>query len=875
VTLERLRASLSDRYRIERELGQGGMATVYLAEDLKHHRKVALKVLRAELAAILGAERFLHEIRTTANLQHPHILPLHDSGQVESTVFYVMPFVDGETLRDRLSREKQLPVEDAVRIASQVAGALDYAHRQGVIHRDIKPENILLHDGSALVADFGIALAASSTGGGRMTETGMSLGTPHYMSPEQAMGEREITARSDVYALGVVTYEMLTGDPPFTGSSAQAIVARVMTEEPRPLTLQRKSIPPHVEAAVLTALEKLPADRFSTAAQFAEALARPDAWAMRTRATRAHADQPGAPLVKAIPWALLVLAGTAAIWGWARREPSALSGAVIASTIVLPDSAPLAFIGKAPLAIGRTALALSPDGATLAYVAQRGAGTQLYLRPMDRDTAFPVPGTEDACCPFFSPDGAWLAFHARDQLSKVRLGFAGAPIPILTVNSFFGADWGDDGWIVVSDLQGRRVLRVNAETGVKEDLHLTMSRPHVLPGGRGVISDTSLFPSGGQEPRRLLAAGTDSRFAATGHITYAHQGALWAVPFDLSRLTVTGEPLAVVQHLRTEASRGAGQYTFANDGLLVYAQGAANDLSRLVSRSRSGRVDTLPFEPARFGCLSLSPDGDRIAARIADAETGQWDVWVYDLVRGSRLRLTTSGGLGCPSFLPDGRITYVTRSGDDATISAQAATGRESPSTILTRRLNVTPSAVRWSPDGRQVAAYLWSDSTGSDIVVLDLDSAAALHSVATTPALEWGGIFSPDGRWIAYSSSESGTDEIYVQPWPLTGRRWRVSRSGGEEPLWTKGGRELIYRAGNEWWRVSVTGSGELVAGEPELVARGPWLNVSGVEYAASSDGERLYLLAPMAGTATTTRLTVVSNWFSILTELSRRARQ
>src|SRR6266404_4523124 len=232
---DRLAAALADRYRIERELGQGGMATVYMAEDLKHHRKVAVKVLRPELASALGPERFLREIETTANLRHPHILPLYDSGEAGGFLFYVMPLVEGESLRDRLTREKQLPIDDALRIASEVASALDYAHRHGVIHRDIKPENILLHDGRALVADFGIALAASKAGGTRMTETGMSLGTPHYMSPEQAMGEREITARSDVYALGVVLYEMLTGDPPFTGSTAQAIVARVLTEKPRTL----------------------------------------------------------------------------------------------------------------------------------------------------------------------------------------------------------------------------------------------------------------------------------------------------------------------------------------------------------------------------------------------------------------------------------------------------------------------------------------------------------------------------------------------------------------------------------------------------------------------------------------------------------------
>ncbi|MBK8006006.1 MAG: serine/threonine protein kinase [Gemmatimonadetes bacterium] len=268
----RLTAALADRYRVERELGQGGMATVYLAQDLKHERKVAIKVLRPELAAVIGAERFLAEIKTTANLQHPHILPLFDSGEVDGQLFYVMPYVEGESLRDRLTRETQLPVGDAVRCATEVASALDYAHRRGVIHRDIKPENILLHEGRALVADFGIALAASKAGGTRMTETGMSLGTPHYMSPEQAMGEREITARSDVYALGCVLYELLSGEPPFTGPTAQAIVAKVVTEEPRPLVPKRHTIPPHVEAAVLTALEKVQADRFASAAEFTAAL---------------------------------------------------------------------------------------------------------------------------------------------------------------------------------------------------------------------------------------------------------------------------------------------------------------------------------------------------------------------------------------------------------------------------------------------------------------------------------------------------------------------------------------------------------------------------------------------------------------------------
>ncbi len=272
----RLSTALADRYRIERRLGEGGMATVYLAEDLKHKRKVAVKVLRPELAAVLGAERFVQEITTTANLQHPHILPLFDSGEADSFLYYVMPYVEGETLREKLDREKQLGIEEAVKITTEVADALDYAHRNGVIHRDIKPENILLHDGRPMVADFGIALAVSAAASGRMTETGLSIVTPHYMSPEQATAEKDLTGRSDIYSLGAVLYEMLTGDPPHIGGTAQQIIMKIVTEEPAPVTKARKSVPPNVVAAVATALEKLPADRFGNANAFAVALANSD-----------------------------------------------------------------------------------------------------------------------------------------------------------------------------------------------------------------------------------------------------------------------------------------------------------------------------------------------------------------------------------------------------------------------------------------------------------------------------------------------------------------------------------------------------------------------------------------------------------------------
>ena len=307
--LARLQAALADRYTIERELGHGGMATVYLARDLKHDRDVALKVLRPELAAVLGAKRFLREIKITAHLQHPHILPLHDSGEADSFLFYVMPYVEGETLRDKLRREKQLDIAEAIDITRSVASALDYAHRQGVIHRDIKPANILLHEGQALVADFGIALAMSAEGEDRLTETGISFGTPHYMSPEQAMGDQELDARSDVYSLGAVLYEMLAGDPPYTGSTAQAIVAKMITEKPPLITVSRDTVPPHVSAALHKALAKLPADRFHRAAEFADALGRLGL----TPAIPVPAPAP--PATRGIDWRIATALGAATLLG--------------------------------------------------------------------------------------------------------------------------------------------------------------------------------------------------------------------------------------------------------------------------------------------------------------------------------------------------------------------------------------------------------------------------------------------------------------------------------------------------------------------------------------------------------------------------------
>src|ERR1043165_526947 len=371
-SVAQLNSSLTGRYTIDREIGAGGMATVYLARDVRHERRVALKVLNPELGAVLGVERFLSEIKVTANLQHPNLLPLFDSGEAEGLLYYVMPFVEGESLRDRLNREKQLPVEQALNLAIAVAGALDYAHRAGVIHRDLKPENILLREGQPLVADFGIALAVSNAGGARVTQTGLSLGTPQYMSPEQATGDRVIDGRTDIYALGAVLYEMLAGEPPQLGGSAQAIISKVLTETPRSVTALRPAVAPHVAAAIGHALEKLAADRFDTAGDFATAL-KGQSTASWTPVLAAPATRTSRVTV-ALLGGGLVLASALAAWGWLRPHPTASAG-VERFAITLPHD--VAFNNSyAPVAI-------SNDGRTVVFRGLGPDGMRLYRRRFD------------------------------------------------------------------------------------------------------------------------------------------------------------------------------------------------------------------------------------------------------------------------------------------------------------------------------------------------------------------------------------------------------------------------------------------------------------------------------------------------------------
>ena len=872
---DRLTAALADRYTIERELGAGGMAMVYLAADLKHHRKVAIKVLRPELAAVIGAERFLAEIRTTANLQHPHILALIDSGDTDGMLWYVMPYVEGESLRDRISREKQLPVTDAVRIATEVAGALDYAHRHGVIHRDIKPENILLHDGSALVADFGIALAASSGAGTRMTETGMSLGTPHYMSPEQAMGEREITARSDVYALGCVTYEMLVGEPPFNGPTAQAIIARVMTDAPRTLTGQRKTIPPAVEAAIFTALEKLPADRFATAAEFAKALAD------RSYTTAASATGDARLATRsatraALPWLICGLAAIGmAIFAflWSRRPPET-TGDVVRAILELPAGNALSY----------PSLVLARDGSRIVVAARQGDKDLLLQRTLDNIAFGTVPGSEDGNRPFLSPDGKWVAFATGKMMRKIPLD--GGPAADIVQSSWAGGDWTRDGsiiytpdyvsglWIVpVGGGKPRQLTTPDSARG-----ELAHWWPQLLPDGDHVLFTAFSTPierarievlslkSGKRTV--LLEGGVSARYVAAGYLLYAKNEALYAAPFDLKQLKVTGQAVPVIQDVALATDDGRAGFTVSDNGTLAYiaASTFVPDLD-LVWVNRRGEAGATITAPARFGEPAISPDGHRIAISIAKPGEPK-DVWVLDVARGTRSALTTGGANDFgPLFTLDGnRVIYQSeRPVFDLFVRAADASSPATP--LLVTPYDKYPGSI--TPDGKSLLFKL-SVVPHAEIWTLPLDGTgkpgALLRSEAgdlATPRI------APNGRWLAYNSNESGHPEVFLSPYPaVTSARRQVSADGGYDARWTKAGRELVYRNGRRVMAVSVDpASGQL--GTPTELFHGDFENSGNLSnYDVTPDGERFLMLRRAVG-ANPRQIVIVTNWFKELRRL------
>ena len=893
-----LRDALAGRYEVERELGTGGMATVYLARDLRHHRKVAIKVLHAELALALGVDRFLSEIRVTATLQHPNILPLLDSGLVHagdgvsdrsaaeafgsvgSVPYYVMPYVEGESLRARLQRERQLPIGDALHIARGVAGALGYAHKQGIIHRDIKPENILLQDGQPVVADFGIALAVTAAGGERLTQTGLSLGTPHYMSPEQAMGERELDARSDIYALGVITFEMLVGEPPFTGPSAAAIVAKVLTEKARPLTSIRDTVPAHVDAAVRKSLQKLPADRFATASEFASALGADTAGTItathlpsRTRQRVAYGVAIGSAIVAA---------GAVGLAMWS-RTPRAPAREVERWQVVAPEGA--------PMNAATSRVALSPDGKLLAYTANVDSTTMIHVVKLGVGDPEPLAETRGGRAPFFSPDGKSIGFISANQLSTLDLASRRTNIVIDGINAgTLRAAWTDAGTIVVEDAAGYGYIR-GAGASLKR-LDARGSWLSTLPGDRVLFMDfaqhirvasladgsirylTTDGPSDSLPPRDKAVLGVNPHFVAPGYLVYWLPGAiLIARRFDPTTLRVTGDPV--------EVQRGviAGAAGVSASGVWAYPPEAALLRGTVAEIGENGIVTNFDLPARRYFRLHVSPDARRAAITVLK-DDGRIEVAMVDVARkrfddvdpipGARFALWSASGSYLYAFSERGR-------GLGNIVSRRHMTTGATDSISLTDDQDYLADVVG------EDTLVIWRDETAALSPSRARTRARSEYELSLVPfarpqdrvavlrrrANQTPGLVSPSRRWIAFTESGNSTNTVVVEPFSSSARSAVLDappsvqvRVAGTEAAWGSGDR-LYIRRDQDVYRSEISSrNGAPVASAPVRVAGGvPFSPEAFISFGPSPAPQSV--LAVVSATKTIVgHLTVIRNW-------------
>jgi eukaryotic-like serine/threonine-protein kinase len=815
--LTRLTATLADRYRVDRELGAGGMATVYLAHDVRHGRDVAIKVLHPDLGAALGAERFLSEIRTTARLQHPHILPLLDSGEADGLLYYVMPYVTGETLRERLTRERQLPLDDALRIAREVADALGDAHAHGIVHRDIKPENILLHGGHAVVADFGIALAVQSAGGHRITQTGLSLGTPQYMSPEQAMGEKSIDARSDLYALGAVTYEMLVGDPPFSGSTVQAIVAKVLTERPTAPTALRDTIPPSVERAVLRALNKLPADRFATAEKFADALIVTDAGlaaaATGPRTGATTSDRP--PRWHASDVAVLAAAALlAAVIAWTLARHGTSRAASWSSFSQLTDASGV-----------ETSPSLSPDAQYFAYSSDARGSFDVYVQRVGGRTPQLVAGdsTVDELWPVYSPDGRSIAYAVRGAGVYV-VGATGESPRRLTG---FGSNpaWSPDGRrIVFGSEEVRSAYNVNSrgrlwivdvDGGQTHRIGLPnnggMYQPAWSPSGSRISFWST---AGGQRDLETMRIDGSDRVKVTNdrEVDFAPAWApdgkslyfasdrggtmgLWRIGVDESTGRATGMPEPVASGV--DVAMDLPQVSRDGSALIFRSKLESVNPASIAFDHATGRIGAVTLLQHRTGTLvptDVSPDGRWIA--LSNELDRQQDIFIMHPDGTGLTRLTDDPARDwMPRFTPDGQsvVFYSNLRGKYDTYSMRLdGSGR-------TQLTDIAPGAAfsMFAPDGKRLLATLIPNGAviGTAPWPLTLKTARALDT--RVPGGEVGpSYWSRSGRWLAGYVIDSSGETIGLGV--IDTVTWRGSRLNDDgysyNSAWLPGDRELVY---------------------------------------------------------------------------------
>ena len=878
--IETLTAALAGRYEIAREIGSGGMATVYLARDVRHDRKVALKVLRPELGAVLGVERFLAEIKVTANLQHPNLLPLFDSGEAAGLLFYVMPFVEGESLRARLDREKQLPVDEAVRIAVAVASALEYAHEHGVIHRDLKPDNILLQSGQPVLADFGIALAVANAGGSRITQTGLSLGTPQYMSPEQATGDRVIDGRTDIYSLGAVLYEMLVGDPPHAGSTAQAVIAKLLTEPAKSVALARASVPAYVDFAVGRALAKLPADRWTSARAFGEALqghggaVEASAAAAVARSARASSASKSS-LTFARPWAVaLVVAVLFGAWGWLRR-PARPAEDVVRFALQPSTGQRLAF----PYFGNGAPVAISPDGKNVVYSATASVGTQLYLQSTAALRPKALPGTNGAVFAEFSPDGKWLAFGSGDfKIRKLSLEGGGSTTIAEPGNAFAGLTWISNESIVFGrrEYAANGLWRVSAAGGDPTRFSKPDSAagdkiqwmPRAADGGRlvfytssaGGLADTHIAVTVAATGKSVVLRNLSGTFALgllDNWLLYVRDdGTVMAARFDKGSLraenpVMVQDSVAVAVNLAAAAVSATGALAYVHSG----------GMSQVMSVDEHGLARALVEEKRAYAHPRLSPDGTRIAFDVG--RTQGTDIWVYDLRSRAFDRITTVGVSDRPEWTPDGRkLLYSSnRKNSQYSLWWQPVDGSAPAEQLVVSEHIVREGVV--TPDGQAIVYREDTPATNRDVFLLSLKGDRTPVPLLTSVADELMPRVSPDGKWLVYISDESGRYEVYARA--LTGSgRVTVSAGGGMEPLWSPDGHRVFYRDGMKLMVATITTAPSLAVTGHQLLFEGDFdAHPYHANYDLSHDGKSFIMLKSADDER---KLVVVLNWLQEL---------
>jgi serine/threonine protein kinase/Tol biopolymer transport system component len=886
-------------YEILSAIGAGGMGEVYKARDTRLDRIVAIKVLPTHLADRADLrERFEREAKTIASLNHPHICTLYDTGHQDDIDFLVMEYLEGETVSQRLAKGP-LPIQQVLQYAIEISDALDKAHRKGVTHRDLKPGNIMLTKTGTKLLDFGLAklkqeaapanvsLSELPTANDPLTAQGSIVGTVQYMAPEQLEG-KEADSRTDIFAFGAVVYEMATGKKAFEGKSQASLIAAILEREPPAMSSLQPMTPPALDRDVKRCLAKEPDERWQSAndltnelkwiAEGGSGVSVPTAAAKTVRLSGRRA------LILNVGTFLLGAAITGiAVWK-VKSTPSPTPQFVSRFTITLPSGQQLAGLYSGP------ALALSPDGTQLAYVARQGGVQQLYLRAMDSLESRPIPDTEGAVNPFFSPDDQWVGFFAGGKLKKISVS-GGLALTLGNAAYTDGASWGSRAMIAFPPTAASPLQQVADTGGTPHPLtrlekgEISHRWPEFLPGGKAVLfaaandginyanTEVAVHSVGTGERRNLIQGGTQPRYAPSGHLVYAQRGSLMAMPFDPQQLTATGTAVPMVGGVLQSASSGAAQYAISGTGSLIYVPGGVQSAkSRLVWVSRNGTEQPLAAPMHEYFVPRLSPDGRRVAVAIWGQET---QIWQYDLSRDTLTRSTFEGSANFnPAWTADGRrITFDSNKEGPLNIFWQLADGSGGTERLTTSQYIQAPQS--WSSDGRLLTFTEVNPTTGLDIWVLRIsDPSPGSRQVRKaepflqTPFNEGAARFSPDGRWLAYVSDESGGFEIYVRPYPGPGGKWQISTEGGTEPVWNPNGRELFYRSGDKIMAVDITTQPSFAAGKPRMLFEGRYEQAPFpiADYDISADGQSFLMLKPSEQEAAPTQINVVLNWFEEL---------